>query len=168
MVREMPQAPDRLADDAEGRTVRVGTLLSETGNMGDHQPRPSLLQDVVAEPEFVELSWPEVLDDRVALRGKPQHDLNRLRMFQVEGDDALVAGVERPPWRHAPDLLAPLPHGVAGRRLDLDYVGAEIAEDAGAEGRGDEMADLDDPHAGERPVACVVRHRCRSSGRDTR
>ena len=43
---------------------------------------------------------------------------------------------------------APGAQGIAGfGRLDLDDVGAEIGEDFGGKGTGDELAQFDDPKA---------------------
>ena len=43
---------------------------------------------------------------------------------------------------------APGAQGIAGLgRLDLDDVGAEIGEDLGGKGTGDELAQFDDPKA---------------------
>ena len=94
------------------------------------------------ESQLGELAWPEVFHEGVALGHKAQDDVDRLLVFQVQGDAALVAGVERPPGRDAVDLLAPLPHWVAGRRLDFYDLGAEVGQQPRAKRRGDEMANL--------------------------
>ena len=110
------------------------------------------------QPHLGELARPEVLHQGVALGHEAQDDLDRLLVFQVQGDAALVAGVQRPPGRDAVDLLAPLPHRVAGRRLDLDHVGAEVGQQPRAERRGDEMADLKDAQARQRAVRSSFGH----------
>jgi len=104
------------------------------------------------ESHLGELAGPEVFHEGVALGHKAQDDVDRLLVFQVEGDAALVAGVERPPRRDAVDLLAPLPHRVAGRRLDFYDLGTQIGEQPRAERRGDEMANLENAQARQRAV----------------
>ena len=62
---------------------------------------------------------------------------------QVDGQVALapVAGLEE---------VGHGPHLVAAERLDLDHVGAEVGQELGAVGRGEEAAEVEDPHAVER------------------
>ena len=95
-------------------------------------------------------SWPgaEILDQRVALGSKAQHQLLRAGLLQVERDAALVAAVHAPPGGLALVAGAPLPHRVAGAwRLHLDDIGAKVAEQPRAEGRRDEVAKLQDAQA---------------------
>src|SRR5699024_1766958 len=74
---------------------------------------------------------------------------------QVESHRLLIACKHRPPERGSLDPgLPPLAHGVAVFRiLDLDDLGAQIAEDLPAERAGDELPHLDDSDASERSVA---------------
>src|SRR5690606_5270377 len=66
----------------------------------------------------------------------------------------LVAPDHRPPGRQAlGQAAAPLAHGIAAAGiLQLDHLGAEVAEDLAAEGAGDQRAHLDDPQAGKRAL----------------
>jgi hypothetical protein len=158
MVGQVTQAPDRLADNAERGPVTVGSLLAEAGDVRDHEIRPGLVQGLLVQAQLGELPRPEVLDQRVAALDQAQHDPGGLRMLQVERDAALVAGVGRPPERVAVELLAPLPHGITVRRLDLDDVRAKIAKQPCAEGCRNEMADLENAQASQRPVASGLFH----------
>src|SRR5262249_21869190 len=129
MVCEMAQAPNRFADHPEGGAVAVDTVLPVAGNLREDQPGPRRFQLLARQPHFCELTWPEILDQRVTLRDETQDELRRLRFLQVHGDAALVARMHGPPRRSgAIDLAAPLPYRVTRERLDLDDVGAEIAE----------------------------------------
>ncbi len=60
---------------------------------------------------------------------------------------------------------APVAHRVAGRRrLDLDDLGAEVAEQRADVGAGEQLAELDHAQAGER----TARHACRPALRSQR
>ena len=77
---------------------------------------------------------------------------------QVAGDRLLVAGHDRPPQRLAVRLLpAPFAHRVAAARvLDLDDLGAEVAEQLPAERAGQQLAELDHPQVVQRQCCHVV------------
>ena len=79
---------------------------------------------------------------------RPEEDVEVAGVLQVEGDAALVAAGQLPPQRHAVAGVAPAhaPHGVAGAGpLDLDHVGAEVGEVAGARRAGEHGGEVDDP-----------------------
>ena len=53
--------------------------------------------------------------------------------------------------RPTPSLVGPCPRGgSAARVLDLDHVGAEVAEQRGGERPGEQRRDVEDPEAFER------------------
>src|SRR3954447_7754172 len=112
----------------------------------------------MAQAHLGELARSKVFHQGVAPGREAQDDVDRLLVFQVQGDAALVAGVERPPGRDTVNLLAPLPDRIAGLRLDLDDVRAQIGEQPRAERRGDEMADLENAQARQRAVRGSLRH----------
>ena len=82
----------------------------------------------------------EVADELLALRGA-----------QVDGDAALVPRGDAPPQRVTAHVgVPPLAQHVAlAGRLDLDHLGAEVAEELPAEGARDDLSELDDPDTGE-------------------
>ena len=72
---------------------------------------------------------------------------------QVDRDRPLVARDRRPPEAAPVVEHAPPAHRVAGPgRLDLDHVGAEVAEQLARERAGDERAELEDAQAVRGPV----------------
>ena len=80
-------------------------------------------------------------------------DVTAARVAQVDRDRTLVAGDRRPPEAPAVDADAVAAHDVAGAgRLDLDDVGAEIAEQLARERPRDERAELEHAQAGQRGV----------------
>src|SRR5437763_177744 len=111
--------------------------------MRHHEIGPHAPERVIAQPKLFELSRPKILDQCIGARNKAQHDRGSLRMLEVQRDRTLVASMQRPPERVAIQLLAPLPHRITVRRLDLDYVRTEIAQEPRTERAGYEVPDLD-------------------------
>ena len=86
---------------------------------------------------------------------EPEEELGALRRGEIERDEALVSGE-----RLEPQSGAVLARAVAARRidarrmLDLDHVGAEVAEEHSGQRRREERGRFDDSDPGER-----LRHR---------
>ena len=166
-------AADGLADAAEPGLAGARAGLAEARDVDEHDRRVGLGQHVVAEPPLVEPARPEVLDHDVARRRQPPHHGAGPLVAQVERDRPLVAPDGRPPQAVTVAGDAPAPHRVAlAGRLDLDDLGAVVAEQLAGERPGDETAQLQHPHAGQRPLpvtARIVTHShaawCRDSGR---
>ena len=119
-------------------------------------PRPHVLQRTGAK----------ILAQDVGLGGQALQQRRALGPAQVEGDRLLVA-LFREPGIAVAALAggAELAQRVAlAGLLDLDDLGAELAEDGGGEGPGDEGREVDDADAVERQL---VGHggRKRRSGR---
>ena len=80
--------------------------------------------------------------------------------------DFFVARLQVPPQRGAFVELAPLAQQVtAVRRFDLDHFGAELAEDAGNKGAGDQCAEFNHLQASQRLRERVVVMVCSGRGR---
>ena len=86
------------------------------------------------------------------MRDEVADELLAFRCAQVDRDAALVACRDAPPQRVAGDVgVSPLAQHVPGARwLDLDDLGAVVAEQLPAEGPGDHLPELDDPDPRER------------------
>src|SRR3954464_815954 len=98
---------------------------------------------------------PEVLDHDVRAAREAAHDLLAFRPAQVAGNGLLVARLHVPPQRGAVAHPPPLAQRIAfAGRLELDHLGAEVAERLGAERTGDQRAELYNANAGKR-----ARHR---------
>src|SRR5690606_20443589 len=66
-------------------------------------------------------------------------------LAQVKGERMLVARLHMPPERGAVLELAPFAQRIAGaRRLDLDHLGTELAQQLAGEGAGDQLTHFDD------------------------
>ena len=105
-----------------------------------------------AEAEALERAGPEVLDEHVGIVDERQQDVAIVVDLEVEDDRALVAVDELPPQAFAVARVAPCQaaQGVAVGALDLDDVGAEVGEVAGAVGAGEHGRQVEDTERRER------------------
>src|SRR5690606_19153897 len=92
----------------------------------------------------------------VALEHERAHDRLPLGLSQIDRDAALVAAERAPPEARVAVEMTPAPEGIAAERLDLDHLGAEVAEDHRGEGTGGELAELHDPEPGEGTVMRIA------------
>jgi hypothetical protein len=135
-------------------------VSAETGNTAVHEFRKFFMQDVVADAPFVERARLEVLDQNVgALQHLHQHRTAALR-GEVEANRALVA-VDANEIRRVliMERRSPVAYLVAGRRLDLDHVGAVIGKDLGAVGSAQHPREINHAQAGHRAGYILSRHR---------
>src|SRR5262249_3699647 len=79
-----------------------------------------------------------------------QEELLSTRGRQVERRGQLVAREHLPPQAVAVLLVAVRPKRIAARMLDLQHLGAEVAEQRRGERAGDDGREIDDPDALER------------------
>ncbi len=107
---------------------------------------------IPAEIPFLERARPEVFDQEVRFRRELEQEPLPVRLAEIERDRLLVAGDDRPPQRRLARLLpAPAPHRVAlPRRLDLDDLGAHVAEQLPAERPGQQSAEFEHAQIAER------------------
>ena len=122
---------------------------AEAGNPAMHQLRKFRAQHVVADAPFVERARLEILDQDVGgLQHLHQHGAAALG-GEVEPDRALVAVDADEIGRVLlVERRAPVAHLVAGRRLDLDDVGAVVGEDLRAIGAAEHARQIDHAQAG--------------------
>ena len=113
------------------------------------RPRVARVDVLGAEAPLLHRAGAEVLEHDVGARGQLGGDPLALGLAQVERDAALVAGEDRPPQAVVVVAqAAPVAHRVAdARRLDLDHVGAEVAEQRAGERAGEQLPELDRPQA---------------------
>ena len=103
-----------------------------------------LVQHLRADAPALQRAGPEVLDHHVGVGGQGAEDLLPLRGREVQRDGPLVAAEHLPPQADAVALGAVAARRVAARVLDLDHVGAEVAEHRGGERPGEEGGDVED------------------------
>ena len=124
------------------------------------QPRVAGEQVAGRQAEALERARPEVLDEHVGLGDEVADEGEVVGILEVGDDRALVAVGQLPPQALAVALVAPrhVAQAVAAGPLDLDHVGAEVGEVAGAVRSGEHGRQVDDPDVGERAgVTCTIR-----------
>ena len=150
LAGEVAQAAHGLADRAEAGQVAVGPGLPVAADAQHDQARVVARELLVGHAPALERAGAEVLDQHVGLGDQAPGDVLALGAAQVERDRALVAALHLPPHRGAVLHEAPVAQRVAGARgLDLDDVGAEVAERLAGEGAGDQLPHLDDLEPGQ-------------------
>ena len=108
----------------------------------------------VAEPHPVHHAGTEVLHHDVALLGQVMQELHGLGPLHVEADVALPAVLLREVRRDRVDARIGEAGEVADGRLDLDHLGAEVGEHAGAVRAREHAGEVEDADAVERTRAC--------------
>jgi hypothetical protein len=111
------------------------------------------VQDVPPEPPPLQRAGAEVLDEHVGVGEELAGHLRPGGVGQLERHRALVAADERPPERDAVLRPAQRTQVVAGGLLDLDHVGAVVAEHRADDGTGEERRGVDHAQAVERERA---------------
>ncbi len=129
------------------RTGAVGPADAVSGGVQIHQFRVDRGKRGVVNLQAFGHPWPEAEREDVGLLDERIEDLSALVCRHVDGD-ALLAR-HRP---HAAALLHPegAAHRVAGEALDLDDARTQGGGQGDTEGHGEEVAEFDDGHPGER------------------
>jgi hypothetical protein len=159
------QARDRLAGRREAGAVAVAAGLPVARHPREDRLRVAGVDVLGAEAPPLHRPRAEVLDHDVGALAQPQRDPLAGLLAEVERHRALVAREDRPPQRVVVVAqAAPVAHRVAARRrLDLDHVGPEVAEQRADVRAGEQLAELDHAQALQRAVAQravrVRRHR---------
>ncbi len=148
---QVAQAAHGLADDAESRPVAIGAGLPVAADAQHHRPRVALREHVPAQAPAFERAGAEFSTSTSASSTRLRTMSWASGVRRSSATRALVARLHLPPHGGAVLHQAPLAQRVAGAgRLHLDDLGAELAQHPGAEGPGDELAELDDLQARER------------------
>ena len=133
----------RLVERIEPAEVRERALEAVRPRVAVDDLGLHALAVVVADAEPHRDARGHVVVHDVGALHELERDLEPARLLEIECDAALAAlATEERPARHA--------HAVTGDRLDLDHVGAEIADHHRAERAGEVLAEVDQPHTFER------------------
>ena len=141
------KAAHRLDQRAETGLLGIGAGLAEAGNAHDDEARVARQQQIGGEAHGLERAGPVVLDEDVGRLHQPQQRLARRVAAQVQDHRHLVAAVRFPEQLFA--AVAPSAQRIAFRRLDLDDLGAEIAELQRQHVAGDEAREIEHAHAAQ-------------------
>jgi hypothetical protein len=107
------------------------------------EARVLFLQAFGREADPLEVAGAEVLHHGVGAGAKGTDAALPSSLLRIERDGQLVAAMHAEPDGMPILLRAPAAERVAFRRLHLDHLGAEVGQEAGAEGRRDVVAQLD-------------------------
>ena len=153
---DVPEAAHRLRDGGVARALGVRPGLAVPGDACEHDAGVRRRQPLVAEVPALERARAEVLGDDVRDADELEQELLAPRLAQVERDALLVPRLYGPPEGAAlVASVAPVAQrvGLAGR-LDLDHLGAHVAEQPAGERACEQRAELDQAHARERAGPC--------------
>ncbi len=150
-AREIHHAGLRLDHQVVARSVRLGARLAEPRHRAVHEARVQARERAIAEAELVHRARTEVLQQHVALLDQLPKDLLSFLGLEIQGD-ALLAPVHRHEvGRLAADERRPAARVVAlAGLLDLDHLGAHVAEHHRAEGTRQDAGEVEHTNAGQR------------------
>ncbi len=152
LARDRHEPAHGLNQEVVSRLVRARARRPVARDRAEDDARVHGRERVVAEPEPVEVAGAEVLDDDVGPRREAPHRLAAGLGLEIERDRALVAIRRRVVGRGAvgQERRAPSARVVArARTLDLDDIGAQIAEHLGAERTRENAREVQNPEVRE-------------------
>ena len=165
----MSEAAEGVRNAGEAGAVPVRAGLAVARDAHQHEAGVHGLQLVRPQAPLLHGAGPEILAEDVGLGDEALEEGSALGLAEVEGDRLLVALLGEPGVAIAARTRrAELAERVAQPRLlDLDDLGAELAEDGRGERPGDEGRKVDDADAVERQLLGLLGHsgRKRRSGR---
>src|SRR5262249_42737628 len=160
-------AAGRLDDEIHAGLLRQRSARAEGGDRAVDQPRVLGVQRLPAEAVPIHDARTEVLDQHVGAAHQAPHQRRAGLLADVDGEAALVAvqalEVEPADLRRKAARSVGVADAVAAPRLlDLDDVGAHVAEERRAPGPRRLMAHVDDADARERSPGGSFVHACRA------
>ena len=156
------RARDAAASGPADRVVAGGVCklaeLAIAAHLGPNKVREFLGEGGIVEAELLEGSGAHVVHEDVGIGDQLLQNGQALFGFEVQGDPVLVRVVEIDGGifglgEFATETRALRALGVAGKRLDLNDLGAHFGQDANGRGGRDVRAHLDHFDARERAVA---------------
>ncbi len=148
---------DALDEIVIGRPARIGPALAVAHQAHIDDPRIGRAHLGGPEVEPAHRRRADVVDEDVGAPAQFQHGRPAGRLLHVEHHAALIAIDLQIDRAHAGTAhRAAGAHDVARGRLDLDHVGAVIAEDLGRERTHQHGRHVDDAHALERAAGCCA------------
>ena len=151
LAADLREAAHRLEDPGEAWPPGIGTVLAEPGDPQDGEARIEALQPGSRDAPAVERARAEVLDQHVGVGHQPGKEIAAFGHAKIERDALLVAVGDLPPQRHAVLVRRQRAQRVAdARHLDLDDLGAIVAQQTRRERAGHDRRDVDDAQTLER------------------
>src|SRR5205814_9788830 len=146
LATKTERARQGLRHDVKRRLVLQRALEAKAPDRAVNEARVDRRQRLVAGPEPVHHAGAVILDEDVRVGNEAAQDVGTRLLLQVDDEALLVAidaeeivALARDKGREMPRLV-PEP-----RRLDLQHLGAEIAETLRAKRPGQDAGQIDDP-----------------------
>src|SRR5436190_20468377 len=155
------QARFRLQDEIVPGLSGFRSARTVTGDRAAHETWRMFIEPRIGKAPLRQRAELEVVEQHIAFPREVGQYLLALLDAHVENERALVAiesekisGFAFDKWR------APRPRVVAVRRLDLDHVGAHVAEHHAAQRTCENAREIEHPHASERAgmSVCLAGH----------
>ena len=145
---EIRQSREGVCDTRESGLSAKRPILSIRRNADKNGARVDRLEIVVSKAPLLERARAEILDDDVALGRELPQQLPPALLLQVQRNALLVPALSKPEKRVAAlGIGAKAAQRIADlRRLDLDDLGAELAENRGAVWARDKSAQVEHPY----------------------
>ena len=149
-----------LQNEVVARLRGLGPARAIAGDRAAHHLGRVRFEPRVAKAPFFQRAELEVVDQNVGLLDQPGENLLPRRGGQIDGQRTLVAVDAQKIGRFAcRERRAPAAGVVAGtRRLDLDDIGAHVAQHHGAQRARQDAGQIDHAGSGQR-TAVVIGHR---------
>ncbi len=154
----------------EAGLVRLLAVLAVAGEGCVDEPLVERREIPVGDAEAPAHGRRKIGDEDVGARHHPVEHRLPVRFAQIERQALLVAGFQHP----GPIVLGfgisrqlrQLPERISRRRLDLDHLRAEIGQDGGRRGRGDEARAIEHRQSLEDPLhsECSTAFLCQRGG----
>jgi hypothetical protein len=137
--------------DVVGRPVAIGSARAVAGEVAVDEAAVDRVDAGEIETDTRQRAHAQVRDQHVGALDQACRDGAAFGVLEIDGDAALAAIVEleRRIDRHvdAGRVQEQSAHRIAGRRLELDHLGAPVGEDAGGRRSGHPEAQLENSNA---------------------
>src|SRR5581483_2874288 len=148
--------------------VGVGAALAEAADRDIDEVGPDRAHRGLTDTHPLGHAGAEILHEEVRALYQPPEHFKPTWIVKVEHDRALVAVDHREGGRDAAPRPAHRAGKIAGRRLDLDHVGALVAEDHRAHRARQILGQVDDANSAERSCHIALPRRCARAPADQR
>src|SRR6185503_15765838 len=116
-----------------GRPPGVAAAAAVADHAEIDDRRLGLADRVVTQAEALKRRRPDIRDEGIGAARQPQDRIARLGLLEVQRNRALAARIVLEAAAHAAVAgVVAVTAGIALRRFDLDHLGAEVGDDAGA------------------------------------
>ena len=147
------EAAERFGQRAEAGVIAVRAAAAVAADVQQNQARVFGGKPGIVQAPGLHFSGPVVFDHDVGVAREARQNPRTLGLGQIDRHQLLVARDHLPPQGDAVFDRAEAAHIVAARRLDLDHLGAEVAQMRADHRPGENGPQVEDAQIGERTGA---------------